>query len=252
MRHLTPEILLKAYRLGSFPMAGDRDDPVLHWLDPPLRGILPLDRFHVPRSLRKTIRRGHLRVSVDEDFAAVIHGCAAPTADRPRTWLNRELIALYCELHRRGHAHSVEIRQGSDLVGGLYGVRIGAAFFGESMFSRVSDASKVALVELAARLAAGGFELLDTQFITDHLVRFGAIDIPRAEYKRRLRTALIKPALFPTDAQLFCRGWALSGVPELAGGSGETVIAGGPPVGPGGVGPTGGGSGFSQSMTQTS
>ena len=250
MRHLTPEILLKAYRLGSFPMAGDRDDPVLHWLDPPLRGILPLERFHVPRSLRKTIRRGHLRVRVDEDFAAVIHGCAAPTADRPRTWLNRELIALYCELHRRGHAHSVEISQDGQLVGGLYGVRIGAAFFGESMFSRVSDASKMALVELAARLAAGGFELLDTQFITDHLVRFGAIDIPRAEYKRRLRAALIKPALFPTDPQLFCRGWVEPGAVGGAGGSGETVIAGGAAPGPGAG--AGGGNGFAQSMTQTS
>ena len=194
--------------------------------------------------MRKTIRRGALEVQVDADFAGVIASCAAPTADRPRTWLNGELIGLYCELHRRGHAHSVEVRQDGRLVGGLYGVRIGAAFFGESMFSRVTDASKVALVELAARLKAGGFELLDTQFTTDHLVRFGAVEIPRAEYKRRLRMALVKPALFPTGPQLLCRDWVGPGVPPGGG-----AAAGAPPDDGSAAD---GGSGPSQSTTHTS
>lgn len=206
VRHLTPEILLTAYRLGSFPMAGDRDDPVLHWLDPPLRGIIPLDGFHIPRSLKKAIRKGRFALRVDAAFGEVIRGCAASTPARPRTWLNDELIKLYEGLHRLGHAHSVEAWQSGRLVGGLYGVKIGAAFFGESMFSRQPDASKAALVELVARLRASGFMLLDTQFLTEHLTQFGALEIPRGDYKRKLRAALLTPAIFPTGPQLFCAG----------------------------------------------
>ena len=203
MRLLTPEVLLKAYRLGSFPMASDRDDPLLHWLDPPLRGILPLDHLHLPRSLRKTLRRAagrpDLVMRVDGHFEGVIRACAEPTPERPRTWLNDELVALYCELHRQGHAHSVEVWIDDRLAGGLYGVRIGGAFFGESMFSRERDTSKMALAELVARLRAGGFLLLDTQFLTEHLARLGVVEIPRSAYKRRLRVALMRPATLPTE-----------------------------------------------------
>ena len=233
MLRLTPELLLAAYARGRFPMAGDRDDPNVHWIEPLRRGVLPLDGFHVPRSLRKLVRKGTFELRVDADFAAVINACAEPTSERPRTWLNDALIDLYTELHRRGHAHSVETWREGRLVGGLYGLKLGAAFFGESMFSRERDASKVALVELVARLRAGGFRLLDTQFVTEHLTRFGAVEITRGEYRRRLAAALAAEATFPTDPQPFCLG-----LPGLGGGTA-----------PGGAGS---GSGSAQPTTQTS
>ena len=194
---LTPELLLKAYSVGLFPMAESADDPALFWVDPERRGIMPLDGFHVPRSLRKTVRKGGFEVSCDSDFVGVVRACAEPTATRPSTWINEEIVRLYAALHRMGNAHSVECRQGGALVGGLYGVALGGAFFGESMFSRATDASKVALIHLVARLKRGGFLLLDAQFITAHLSRFGALEVPRAKYRRQLATALAQPAKFP-------------------------------------------------------
>jgi leucyl/phenylalanyl-tRNA---protein transferase len=200
---LTPELLLTAYARGRFPMAGDRDDPEIHWIEPLRRGVIPLDGFHVPRSLKKLLRQQPFELRIDTAFAEVIDACAEPTPERPRTWLNDELLAIYKAVHHLGHAHSVECWQDGRLVGGLYGIRLGAAFFGESMFSRVRDASKVALIELVARLNAGGFLLLDTQFVTDHLVRFGAVEIPRGEYKRRLAAALVKEAQWIPGPELF-------------------------------------------------
>jgi leucyl/phenylalanyl-tRNA--protein transferase len=202
---LTPELLLTAYARGRFPMAGDRDDPEIHWIEPLRRGVIPLDGFHVPRSLKKLIRQQPFELRIDTAFAEVIDACAEPTPERPRTWLNDELLAIYKAVHHLGHAHSVECWQDGRLAGGLYGIRLGAAFFGESMFSRVRDASKVALIELVARLNAGGFLLLDTQFVTDHLVRFGAVEIPRGEYKRRLAVALARDAQWLPAPQLRSR-----------------------------------------------
>jgi leucyl/phenylalanyl-tRNA--protein transferase len=196
MLALTPDLLLCAYASGLFPMANDRHDPTIHWIEPRRRGVLPLDRFHQPRSLRRLIRRGRFEVRVDQAFPEVIEACAEPRPERPRTWLNDELIALYCTLHRQGHAHSVESWSDGRLVGGLYGVSLGAAFFGESMFSHQRDASKVALVALIERLRAGGYALLDTQFVTDHLRQFGAVEIPREAYQLELRRALELPAAF--------------------------------------------------------
>ncbi len=198
MQLLTPELVLSAYSIGLFPMANDRDDPTIHWIDPLHRGILPLDRFHVPRSLKRTIRKGRFALTVDRDFEAVIRACAEATPDRPRTWLNDDIIALYIQLHRRGHGHSIEAWEGGRLVGGLYGLALGGAFCGESMFSRATDASKVALVELVARLRIGGFVLLDTQFVNDHLQQFGVEEITRSAYKARLEKALRLDASFPT------------------------------------------------------
>jgi leucyl/phenylalanyl-tRNA--protein transferase len=189
-------------------MANDRHDPTIHWIDPKRRGVLPLHRFHQPRSLRRTIRRGRFEVRVDRAFAQVIEACAEVRPERPRTWLNDELIALYCALHRRGYAHSVEAWDDGRLVGGVYGVSLGAAFFGESMFTRARDASKVALAALVERLGAGGYRLLDTQFVTDHLRRFGAIEIARERYRRELERALARPAIFYSDA-----GAVVSGTP---------------------------------------
>lgn len=199
MPELTPDMLLRAYAIGVFPMAEDRDDPDLFWVDPRMRGIIPLDRFHVPRRLRRTVRSDRFQVTVDTDFEGLIEGCAEPTAGRPRTWINDRIIMLYTSLHRLGYAHSIECRRGGELVGGLYGVALGGAFFGESMFSRESDASKVALVHLVARLRGGGFTLLDSQFITRHLRRFGAAEIPRSEYRQRLADALKTKADFRRD-----------------------------------------------------
>ncbi len=196
MGPLTPSQLLRAYALGVFPMARHRDDPRLHWIDPAERGILPFDGFHVPRSLRKTLRRGNYRVTCDRAFEAVVRGCAEPAADRPETWINHEILRLFVELHRIGMAHSVETWAGDELVGGLYGLSLGGAFFGESMFSREADASKVALVHLVARLIAGGYSLLDTQFVTQHLARFGAVEVPRWHYLRLLGEALDRRATF--------------------------------------------------------
>jgi leucyl/phenylalanyl-tRNA--protein transferase len=190
MTRVTPQLLLRAYAAGLFPMAESADSPELHWFDPPRRGILPLDGMHVPRRLARTIKAGRFRVTANQAFHAVIAGCAAPAPDRPNTWINDEIVALYTTLHRAGFAHSIESWDGDVLVGGLYGVALGGAYFGESMFSRATDASKVALVHLVARLRAAGFALLDTQFVTDHLARFGTVEIERAEYRRRLDAAL--------------------------------------------------------------
>jgi leucyl/phenylalanyl-tRNA--protein transferase len=199
MTKLTPELLLQAYAAGIFPMAESAADRELFWVDPVRRGIIPLDAFHVPHRLRRTVRRGVFEITCDSDFEAVMRGCAAATSDRPQTWINDEIVALYTALFRRGAAHSVESRVGGELVGGLYGVQLGAAFFGESMFSRVTDASKVALVHLVARLRHGGFTLLDTQFVTAHLGRFGAIEIDRRDYRARLAAALVRTAQFPVE-----------------------------------------------------
>jgi len=195
MRPLTSDLLLRAYAMGIFPMARSRDDPRLYWIDPDQRGILPLDAFHVPNSLRKVLKRAPFDLRLDTAFEAVMRGCAEPTGDRPDTWINEEIIHLFVELHRLGMAHSVEAWVGESLVGGLYGLGLGAAFFGESMFSRAPEASKVALVHLVARLKVSGYQLLDTQFVTDHLARFGAVEIPRHDYMRRLARALDMPAL---------------------------------------------------------
>lgn len=183
---LSPELLLRAYRQGVFPMAEGRDDPEVFWVDPLRRGVLPLGGFHVSRSLARTLRRGGFRVTLDEAFEAVVEACAA----REETWINGPIFELYAELHRRGHARSVEVWEGATLAGGCYGVALGGAFFGESMFSRRADASKVALAALVERLRAGGFGLLDTQFLTPHLASLGGVEVPRAEYRRRLALAL--------------------------------------------------------------
>ena len=188
---LTPALLLRAYAVGIFPMAQSATDDRLAWFDPDPRGILPLDAFHLPRRLRRTVRSGRFKVTADRDFAGVIDGCADSTDFRPNTLINQQIKKLCLELHRMGRAHSVEVWDGEALVGGLYGVALGGAFFGESMFSRVRDASKIALVHLVTRLRYCGFELLDTQFATEHLFQFGAIEIPRADYRRRLARALV-------------------------------------------------------------
>jgi leucyl/phenylalanyl-tRNA---protein transferase len=193
---LTPDLLLRAYAAGIFPMAESADDPEVFWVDPERRGILPLDACHIPHKLRKTVRNGPFEIRCDSAFAEVVRGCAEPTPDRPDTWINAEILQLYVELHARGRAHSIETWADGKLVGGLYGVVLGGAFFGESMFSRATDASKFALVHLVARLIESGFLLLDTQFTTPHLERFGVIEIPRAEYQRRLSRALASAARF--------------------------------------------------------
>jgi leucyl/phenylalanyl-tRNA---protein transferase len=193
---ITPQVLLKAYACGIFPMAESAEDPGLFWVEPEKRGIIPLDAFHIPRSLRKTLKRNPFEIRVDHDFAAVIDACAQSTEERPKTWINQRIRKLYRELHEIGHCHSVECWADGELVGGLYGVRLGAAFFGESMFSRRTDASKVALVHLVERLRAGGFELLDTQFTNKHLERFGAIDVPRRKYAKMLDKAVAGSADF--------------------------------------------------------
>lgn len=194
---LTPEILLKAYQGGIFPMAESADDPELFWVDPEHRGILPLDGFHLSRRLRRVVRQDRFEVRVDSDFPATLAGCSEATDKRPNTWINAEIVRLYTALFERGAAHSVESWQGDALVGGLYGVSIGGTFFGESMFSRVTDASKVALVYLVALLRHGGFRLLDMQFLTPHLAQFGAIEVPRAQYQHLLAEALRYRCVFP-------------------------------------------------------
>lgn len=196
MRELTPEILLSAYAAGVFPMAESRDDSYLHWIDPERRGVLPLDGFHIPKSLAKTLKKAPFDIRVDHAFEAVIDGCAAPRPGREDTWINPIIRDLFLKLREMGLAHSVECWRNGELAGGLYGLALGGAFFGESMFSRQTDASKVALVHLVRRLNAGGFVLLDAQFITEHLARFGAVDIPRAQYHLLLRRALAVPADF--------------------------------------------------------
>ncbi|EKE68980.1 leucyl, phenylalanyl-tRNA-protein transferase [Oceanibaculum indicum P24] len=190
--------MLQAYAIGVFPMAETRDDSELFFVDPSKRGILPLNGFHIPRSLAKTVRRGVFEMRCNSDFEGVLRGCAEPAEDRNDTWINDEIVRLFLEFRRMGLAHSVESWRDGKLVGGLYGLALGGAFFGESMFSRETDASKVALVDLVARLKMGGFVLLDTQFVTSHLTRFGAVEIPREDYKNRLAEALTVAARFPT------------------------------------------------------
>ena len=183
---LTPELVLRAYAAGIFPMAESRDDPGIFWVDPRLRGILPLDTFHIPKSLRKTLRKGVFRITTDTAFEAVIDMCAR----RPETWINHVIERAYVELHEKGFAHSIECWKDGKLVGGLYGIALGAAFFGESMFSTCRDASKAALVNLVARLRLGRFRLLDTQFVTEHLRQFGADEIACRHYLERLEDAI--------------------------------------------------------------
>lgn len=190
MTQLTAQMVLGAYSIGVFPMAESAHSSTIHWFDPELRGIIPLDEFHLPRRLERTVRAGSFEVRVDSAFGEVIRACAAPAADRPKTWINDSILGVYEKLAGEGHAHSVESWRGGKLLGGLYGVALGGAFFGESMFSRARDASKVALVHLVARMKANGFTLLDTQFVTAHLARFGAREIPRDVYRRMLSLAL--------------------------------------------------------------
>jgi leucyl/phenylalanyl-tRNA---protein transferase len=190
MIEITPQVLLKAYACGIFPMAESAEDNALYWIEPERRGILPLDRAHVPKRLARTIRQGGFEVRIDQNFEAVIEGCAAPRSGRRSTWINGRIRSLYRELFALGHCHTVEVWQDGELTGGLYGVHLGRAFFGESMFSKARDASKIALVYLIARLKYGGFTLLDTQFVTGHLARFGAIEVSREEFQRFLEAAL--------------------------------------------------------------
>ncbi|MBV9757702.1 MAG: leucyl/phenylalanyl-tRNA--protein transferase [Alphaproteobacteria bacterium] len=211
---VTPELMLRAYRAGLFPMAETRRGERLYWLDPEQRGVLPLDRFHLPRRLKRTVLAGRFAVAADTDFHGVLRGCATPMPGREDTWINAEIERLFGELHRLGWAHSLECRDNGRLVGGLYGVALGGAFFGESMFSHARDASKVALVHLVARLRLGGFRLLDTQFVTVHLAQFGAEEVPREDYKHMLANAAERPARWlpnPDPAELEREIRALAG-----------------------------------------
>ncbi|NPD15806.1 leucyl/phenylalanyl-tRNA--protein transferase [Xinfangfangia sp. D13-10-4-6] len=214
MSQITPELLLHAYAAGVFPMAEGRDDPEIHWVDPRKRGILPLDGFHISRSLAKTIRRSGWRVTVNEAFTDTVLACA----DRAETWINAEILDLYQRLHEMGFAHSLEVYEDREMVGGVYGVSLGAAFFGESMFSRRTDASKLALAFLVHRLRAGGYQLLDTQFITPHLASLGGTEIPRAAYHQRLKAALAHPARFTPEGYSPSPSSVLSGVSTVSGG----------------------------------
>ncbi len=191
MVDITPQVLLKAYSCGIFPMAESASDSALYWIEPERRGILPLNNIHVPRRLARTIRQDRFEILIDNDFEAVIDGCAEAQSGRQSTWINKRIRNLYGELFDLGHCHTSEAWQDGKLMGGLYGVRLSGAFFGESMFSRQSDASKVALIYLAARLKCGGFCLLDTQFQTDHLMRFGAVEVTREKFQRLLDEALL-------------------------------------------------------------
>jgi leucyl/phenylalanyl-tRNA---protein transferase len=209
---ITPDVLLKAYACGIFPMAESASDPGIFWIEPAMRGVVPLDRFHVSSRLARTVRADRFEIAVDRDFDAVIAGCAAPARGRRKTWINRRIRALYRDLFDAGHCHTVEAYREGRLVGGLYGIRLGAAFFGESMFHTETDASKVALVHLVARLMAGGFRLLDTQFVTDHLKTFGAVEVANTDYHRLLEQAL------PHGADFFVwpRNRAVTGAEALA------------------------------------
>ncbi|MBX3504967.1 MAG: leucyl/phenylalanyl-tRNA--protein transferase [Parvibaculum sp.] len=209
-------MLLRAYAYGVFPMAEARDDPELYWIDPERRGILPLDRFHVPKRLARTIRQHPFDIRIDTAFREVMLGCADAAPGRDGTWINERILALYCELNARGRAHSVECWREGKLAGGLYGVSLGAAFFGESMFSRETDASKVALVYLAARLIRGGYRLLDTQFVTSHLAQFGAVEISRDEYRSRLARATGERADFHAMPQDAPPGYILQSVTQMS------------------------------------
>ncbi|MEE9314094.1 MAG: leucyl/phenylalanyl-tRNA--protein transferase [Rhizobiaceae bacterium] len=190
MMEVSPQLLLNAYANGIFPMAESIDDPGLFWVEPEMRGIIPLDEFHIPKRLARTVRQGVYQLRVDTAFSDVIRLCAEDTPERTETWINSRIAELYTELHEMGYCHSVETWQGEQLVGGLYGIHLGGAFFGESMFSRARDASKVALVHLVERMKCGGFTLLDTQFNTAHLSQFGAVEIPKSMYGDKLEMAL--------------------------------------------------------------
>lgn len=205
--HLTPELLLRAYAAGVFPMAESADDPTLHWVEPRERGIIPLNDFHISHKLQRFVKHNSYRVVANQDFSAVIAACATSRRDEGETWINEPIRRLCQGLFEIGHAHTIEVRRLEDdaLVGGLYGVSLGAAFFGESMFHRETDCSKLALVHLVARLRIGGFMLLDTQFVTDHLRQFGALEIPREGYRRLLADAIRNHARFdavPFDVPL--------------------------------------------------
>ena len=195
---LTPELLLKAYSIGVFPMAESRHDPELHWIDPEVRGILPLGEFHVPRRLKRTIRKNVFELTCNTAFHEVVVACAEPRSGRSDTWINPVIENLTTQLHDMGFAHSIEARIDGKLMGGLYGIALGGCFFGESMFSRARDSSKVALANLVMRLRRGRYQLLDTQFSTAHLNRFGVVNISRSEYRRRLTAAIAMQAKFPT------------------------------------------------------
>jgi leucyl/phenylalanyl-tRNA---protein transferase len=211
---ITPDLVLKAYATGIFPMAEHADDPALHWYEPTSRGIIPLNGFHISRSLAKTVRQEPFEVSVDRDFAAIIDGCSGGGPDRSTTWINSTIRSLYGALFEQGHCHTVEVRAQGKLIGGLYGVSLGGAFFGESMFHCATDASKVALVHLVALLRRGGYTLLDAQFVTKHLSTFGAVEISKAEYQTRLNHAITQEISRATwqahlsgeDALALCRG----------------------------------------------
>jgi leucyl/phenylalanyl-tRNA--protein transferase len=222
----TPEFILAAYAQGVFPMARRREGSEIVFVSPKERGIIPLDHFHLPRRLARTVKSDRFAVTIDTAFVDVITYCAAPAEDRAESWINAEIIDIYCELHRRGYAHSVECWRNGSLAGGLYGVRLGAAFFGESMFSLERDASKVALVHLAARLKRCGFQLLDAQFLTEHLARFGAIAIPRDAYLELLGRALSGEADFVGAAPYCPEPSGSSGIASLAVASGEVALTG--------------------------
>ncbi|MBI3436719.1 MAG: leucyl/phenylalanyl-tRNA--protein transferase [Proteobacteria bacterium] len=209
---ITPEVVLKAYSCGIFPMADSAEDPGLYWVEPEWRGVIPLDNFHVPVRLRRTLRADRFEVCCDRDFDAVIARCASPEIDRGRTWINGRIRRLYRALFDIGHCHTVEVYAGDELVGGLYGVSLGAAFFGESMFYARRDASKIALVHLVARLRCGGYQLLDTQFVTAHLQAFGAVEISRRRYQKLLDAALARSGRFPVGED----ECALTGAQALA------------------------------------
>ena len=220
-RQITPDLLMRAYSQGVFPMAEKRNDATIYWLSPESRGILPFDTFHIPRRLARTVRSDRFAVTIDVAFDEVIRACAAAAPGREESWINAEIIALYSELHRRKSAHSVEVWHGGRLSGGLYGVSLGAAFFGESMFSRERDASKVALVHLVARLIVGGYELLDAQFLTEHLAQFGAVSVSRRDYLDRLTQAVSR------DGNFYCPDPSgSSGAASLAPASGDISLTG--------------------------
>jgi leucyl/phenylalanyl-tRNA---protein transferase len=193
---ITPQVLLRAYAAGVFPMAESADDPALYWVEPEERGVIPLAGFHISRSLKKRVKQQPFDVRIDTAFHEVIAQCAAHSDSRQETWINKRIVTLYSQLHKMGCAHSVESWLNGELVGGLYGIRIGAAFFGESMFSRNTDASKVALVHLVARLKFGGFTLLDAQFVNPHLLQFGTQAVAKADYHKLLEPALERDADF--------------------------------------------------------
>jgi leucyl/phenylalanyl-tRNA--protein transferase len=217
---ITPEVLLKAYACGIFPMAESAEDPGLYWVEPERRGVIPLDGLVVSRRLARTVRSDQFEVRVDHDFEAVIDACAAPAPGRRSTWINGRIRTLYGALARVGPCHTVEVYRDGQMVGGLYGVRLGGAFFGESMFHRATDASKVALVHLVARLRQGGFSLLDTQFVTDHLASLGATEVPRRTYQGLLDAAVAQQAAWTTGR--FTGAQALAILGRVAGGMNDT------------------------------